>query len=82
MSYFVLSKRRGGVKMPDSIRPQLSLNPTPVLSCAKTSPPLAKGRGLRGGVKPTWNKSLKVKLTPMPLPGGICGLLKMAENLQ
>jgi hypothetical protein len=69
MSCFVLSKRRGGIKMPDSTRPQLSHNPTPVVSCAKTSPPLSKGRGLRGGVKPTWNK-------------GICGLLKMAENLQ
>jgi hypothetical protein len=27
--------------MPDSIRPQLSHNPTPVLSCAKTSPPFS-----------------------------------------
>ncbi|BAZ21322.1 hypothetical protein NIES4073_22000 [Kalymmatonema gypsitolerans NIES-4073] len=39
---------------------QFSLHPTPVLSYAKTAPPLAKGRGLRGGVKPTWDKGLNV----------------------
>jgi hypothetical protein len=45
---------------PYSYPPQFSLHPTPVLSCAKTSPPLTKGRGLRGGVKSTWNTGLNV----------------------
>jgi hypothetical protein len=37
--------------------PQFPLYPTPVLSDAKTSPPLGKGRGWG---KSTWNKGLNV----------------------